>query len=1668
MSDNFNNRSVDNRPRSHGLSRDGVHPSLAFFRRYFATGRSLTERFSSTGDASSSPGSGEGGQGLSRSVIGRVHASMRPIAFAAMLLLFAGVPPALAQQVPNNEWTEERLNQWCTENPTFCTEEALLSWCNASVANRRVCGLGPREEIPPIDRPQEIKSTYNGTLLVISWKSSIAADHPEPEKFINGYSVTINGGPASVTTGIGTSIEMNVPSGCDSTYLVRVQVLTDYSIPASANSRTFKCPAPGLIFDPDRLALAEGTSKILKVKLETPPTSNVTVRIAQPSNTDISVDTDTSAGGNQNTLTFTPSNWNTPQSVRVSAARDDDIDNDSARVSFSPSGGGYDSVSGSVSVTVIDKTPKMRVVARSLEIDEGRSDTFIVRLETEPTASVRVTLTQPSNTDVKVDTDTGTSGYQNTLTFSTSNWNVSQRVSVSTQYDEDTQDDTASIVLAASGGNYSGLSDTVSVKVVDSDGNRVITRPTIPQTPHGPSGPGAEVITLPGVSPNPNPNPPEEGEEEDTRNPEDPDDPETSPPLTTPSNPNGPNNPEEEEEEDTRNPDDPEDPETSPPSTTPSNPNDEDEDEDEERDGSDDPDTSTPTTPSGPSDPNNPTAPTNPSNPNNPNDEDEDEDEERDGSDDPDTSTPTTPSGPSDPNNPTAPTNPSNPNNPNDEDEDEDEERDGSDDPDTSTPTTPSGPSDPNNPTAPTNPSNPNNPNNEDEDEEEERDGSDDPDTSTPTTPSGPSDPNNPTAPTNPSNPNNPNNEDEDEDEERDDSDDPDTSTPTTPSGPSDPNNPTAPTNPSNPNNPNNEDEDEREERDDSDDPDTSTPTTPSGPSDPNSPTSPTNPSNPNNPNNEDEDEGEERDDSDDPDTSTPTTPSGPSDPNSPTSPTNPSNPNNPNDEDEDEGEERDDSDDPDTSTPTTPSGPSDPNSPTSPTNPSNPNNPNNEDEDEGEERDGSDDPDTSTPTTPSGPSDPNSPTAPTNPSNPNGPSGSNDPNGSGGSNNPNGSGGSNGPSGSGGSNNPNGSGGSNGPSGSGGSNDPNGSGGSNGPSGSGGSNDPNGSGGSNGPSGSGGSNGPSGSGGSNDPSTPSAEASRGVGLIFEEVPLVLDEGQGKAFRVKLATRPTDVVTLATSASLGLDVEVDADVMKGGMQNTVVIEPSEWNTLRDVKVTALSDEDQDDDHGDISIRASGGNYEGVTDSVSVTVNDDRRRSAWLTRFARTVGLQAIEGIESRLDSGKRGHSGMSARIAGRDIEIGDASTVMREEKALDDDFERENTLTLSEVLTAGTSFNITRGSQEGGGMSFWGRGGAAGYEGETAGALVDGEVSTGMLGVDYAQENWMLGVVGMYSEGEGDFREGGVLTEKEADLTTMIPWAAMEFEGGMRLRGAVGYGNGEVRLNRPGGELSEGSLDWGMLNAGLRKELTEMSEEGGFGLAYTTDFLWTRIRSDAISEWGEIEGEARRIRAGIEGSLMQRQGHAARFSQTVDAGLRHDSGDAEEGWGLDVGAGLSYADSETGLELSLKGRVLVHHREEAARDWGLSAGFEWDRNPGTNLGFSVRVHNESGGVDSDGGMKTLFSEDAFPSLVGREERGMRWRAEIAYGMDVGKGLVGSPYTEHVWSEVERQDRLGYRLDDEKDGGLKVDVYVMRKESEGRDEPDLGVRGILKYDIPSWD
>ena len=168
-------------------------------------------------------------------------------------------------------------------------------------------------------------------------------------------------------------------------------------------------------------------------------------------NTDLTLD--------KTTLTFTPSNWDTAQTVKVTAGQDDDaVDEEVVNITHAVSStadADYDgATAGSVAVTVTDDdTAGVTVSETSLEIEEGDFDTYTIVLDTEPAGDVTVTVGGIANTDLILD--------KTTLTFTTVNWNTAQTVKVTAEQDDDAvNEEVVNITHAVSSTGHSRIRRT--------------------------------------------------------------------------------------------------------------------------------------------------------------------------------------------------------------------------------------------------------------------------------------------------------------------------------------------------------------------------------------------------------------------------------------------------------------------------------------------------------------------------------------------------------------------------------------------------------------------------------------------------------------------------------------------------------------------------------------------------------------------------------------------------------------------------------------------------------------------------------------------------------------------------------------------------------------------------------------------------------------------------------------------------------------------------------------------------------------------------------------------------------------------------------------------------------------------------------------------------------
>ena len=254
---------------------------------------------------------------------------------------------------------------------------------------------------------------------------------------------------------------------------------------SDASSGVVNVQEPGYTFDPTSLTVLEGADTSYTVKLATPPAANVSVAVSSGSGlSDLTFSTTEGSGyASTLTLSFTTTSWNTAQTVYVRAATDPDGDNDTGNISHAASGSnsGYANFTGNLAATVTDNdTPGLVIAPSSLTMGEGTDANYTVRLITQPSANVTVTIARGTGGSTDVTFDTGDDTFAasgETLTFGASAdanagvaaWNAPQTVTVRAAVDTDTPeaDDTATLehTTTTTDSSYQSISANLTVTV---------------------------------------------------------------------------------------------------------------------------------------------------------------------------------------------------------------------------------------------------------------------------------------------------------------------------------------------------------------------------------------------------------------------------------------------------------------------------------------------------------------------------------------------------------------------------------------------------------------------------------------------------------------------------------------------------------------------------------------------------------------------------------------------------------------------------------------------------------------------------------------------------------------------------------------------------------------------------------------------------------------------------------------------------------------------------------------------------------------------------------------------------------------------------------------------------------------------------------------------------
>ena len=186
-----------------------------------------------------------------------------------------------------------------------------------------------------------------------------------------------------------------------------------------------------------------------------------------------------------------------------------------------------------------------------------------------------------------------------------------------------------------------------------------------------------------------------------------------------------------------------------------------------------------------------------------------------------------------------------------------------------------------------------------------------------------------------------------------------------------------------------------------------------------------------------------------------------------------------------------------------------------------------------------------------------------------------------------------------------------------------------------------------------------------------------------------------------------------------------------------------------------------------------------------------------------------------------------------------------------------------------------------------------------------------MLGADFSREAVLGGLMISHSRGEGSYQAPAGDGEVESTLTAIFPYARYALSKRISVWGMAGYGEGTLTLTPEGQAPMRPDMDLLMGALGVRGVLLDGGTEGPT-LAAKSDAMAVRTSTGEVTGLAASEADVTRVRLALEGSQPFNLGGDAVLTPSLELGVRHDGGDAETGFGADIGVGLILAAPVTG------------------------------------------------------------------------------------------------------------------------------------------------------------
>ena len=263
----------------------------------------------------------------------------------------------------------------------------------------------------------------------------------------------------------------------DETFTLTLSDAFNAGIPIPSGTATIKDDdTAGVTISETSLDIDEGDSDTYTVILDSQPTHSVIITVNDPSNTDVTAE--------PASLTFTPTNWGSAQTVTVTASHDGGHDDEDGTVTHTAASTDtkYDGISVSdVSVDVTDDDDVPVTVSFGSEthsVLEDESATITVTLSVDPERTVTIPITR-TNQDGASDSDY--SGVPSSVVFVSGE--TEKTFDFEAIHDEEEEDDESVKLTFGSlpAGVTEGATNETLLSILDIDGGREGSNKGIPE-----------------------------------------------------------------------------------------------------------------------------------------------------------------------------------------------------------------------------------------------------------------------------------------------------------------------------------------------------------------------------------------------------------------------------------------------------------------------------------------------------------------------------------------------------------------------------------------------------------------------------------------------------------------------------------------------------------------------------------------------------------------------------------------------------------------------------------------------------------------------------------------------------------------------------------------------------------------------------------------------------------------------------------------------------------------------------------------------------------------------------------------------------------------------------------------------------------------------------------